>query len=125
MPLGVNNNRNMKQELEGGVSDNNTETENFGNRIMSKAVTENKSQIISQYLTFDPSRKMSQDKIVKQEEQHQQTVKFDFLNANEAGKDNQDYSQILSNEIPASALSGLDNFKNAMDKISNSNNEVS
>jgi len=121
---GVNNNRNMKQELEGGVSDNNTETENFGNRIMSKAVTENKSQIISQYLTFDPSRKMSQDKIIKQAEQHQQTVKFDFLNANEAGKDNQDYSQILSNEIPASALSGLDNFKNAMDKISNSNNEA-
>ena len=115
----------MKQELEGGVSDNNTETENFGNRIMSKAVTENKSQIISQYLTFDPSRKMSQDKIIKQAEQHQQTVKFDFLNANEAGKDNQDYSQILSNEIPASALSGLDNFKNAMDKISNRNNEVS
>ena len=117
----------MEQEIDGGggVPDNNTETENSRNRIMSKPVTENKSQIISQYLTFDPSRKLSHDKIVKQAEHHQtETVKFDFLNTNENRKDNLDYSQILSNEIPASVLSGLDNFKNAMDKISNSNSEV-
>ena len=114
----------MEQELEGGGGVPDNKTENSGKRITSSPVTENKSQIISQYLTFDPRRKLSHDKIVKQAEHTQQTVKFDFLNTNEGGKDNQDYSQILSNEIPASVLSGLDNFKNAMDKISNSNSEV-
>ena len=77
---------------------------------MDKAVREKRPQIISQYLTFDPSSQMSHDKIFKQTQHN-----YNLVNAGEQSENKQ--SEILSNEIPALNLSFLENFDTIMNHL--------
>ena len=88
-----------------------------GNNKKIRTRPENKQQIISQYLTFDPPRHLedretSENKFIK-EAKHGSGLQFvstDGKNATDLKK----YSQILSNEIPRMEFPDIENLDAAI-----------
>ena len=89
---------------------NNGKIEHANKQIMDSAVREKRPQIISQYLTFDPSSQMSHDKIFKQTQ-----VNYNLVSAAEQSENK--HSEILSNEIPALNLSFQGNIDTIMNHL--------
>ena len=100
------------------TGENKREGENKGSRVNSVISEKNKKQekqkqIISEYLTFDPSPHSedpdtSEDKFIK-EAKHGSVFQFVSAKGKNA-TDLEKYSQILSNEIPSMEFSDLEHF---------------
>ena len=103
------------------TGENKQEEETKGARVNS-VISENskkhekQKQIISEYLTFDPTphledRETSGNKFIK-EAKHGSV--FQFVPAGKNATDLEKHSQILSNEIPSMEFSDLEHFRTAI-----------